>query len=107
MARARAALASCALLLCVSCGGEVLQRLETDIAALRERIQAREEVRIQMVSATAPPQTKTGQLATPTEPHVSVGCPPATVVTVVEPRKPRARSPKARQARSRKHARRG
>jgi hypothetical protein len=63
------------------CTGEVLQRLEQDIAVLRERIQAREEVRIQVASATAPPTTVKGTAAA-TEPHVSVGCPP--VVAAVE-----------------------
>jgi hypothetical protein len=84
MARTRLAGLVGGVVLLSGCTGEVLQRLEMDLHALRERVAAREETRILVSSATAPPQTKTGQLATPTEPHVSVGCPPAQVVRVVE-----------------------
>jgi hypothetical protein len=61
-------------LLLLGCTGELLQRLEQDIVALRERVQAREEVRIQVAGAT--PTTVAGTLQTPQEPHVSVGLPP-------------------------------
>ena len=82
------------------CGGEGLRRLELDLAALRERMQAREEVRIQVAGAT--PTLVSGQLATSTEPHVSVGCPPAVVQVVERP----ARKP-ARKASGRRSGRRG
>ena len=92
------ALVAGSVLVCTSCTGEVVQRLEMDLAALRERIQAREEVRIQVAGA-APVR---GQLQTPTEPHVSVGCPPAVVQVVERP----ARKP-ARKASGRRSGRRG
>lgn len=64
----------------VGCTGEILARLEQDIVALRERVQAREEVRIQVAGPT--PAMKTGNVAS-NEPHVAIGCPEVAPVTRV------------------------
>lgn len=69
---------------CAGCTGQGLARLEQDIAALRERVQAREEVRINV--AGPQPVTHVGSVQAGTEPHVSVGCPPTVVERVVERR---------------------
>lgn len=64
------------LALCVGgCGGAVLQQLQEDLEALKQRQAAREEIKIHIANAPEP-VTKSAQRSEPTDPHVTVAVPP-------------------------------
>lgn len=85
------------------CTGVGLERLQEEIDALRQRVQAREEVRIHVASAE--PVTKASQRASPDEPHLTVAvppCPPAVVRGVERPRRAPARPARATRGKGRR-----